>query len=269
MATLVFFHAHPDDETITTGGTIARATNEGHRVVLVVATDGRNGEVPDDLGEDETLVERRRVELERSAAVLGVQRVAWLGYRDSGMTGWEQNDDPESFWQADTDDAAKRLATIVSEEAADVLVVYDWHGNYGHPDHIKVHHVGYRAAEIAGVAEVFEATVNRDAIRAMVEQGRTAALAEGAEGLPEDFDVDGPADDGNPLGEPAEAISYVVDVSAYALQKREALRCHASQVTDTMFFLQMPEDQFVAAFGTEWYIRRGVPGPPVEGWLVA
>lgn len=271
MATIVFLHAHPDDESILTGGSIAKAADEGHRVVLVVATDGRHGELPDDLAEGETLVERRRVETERSAAVLGVHRVAWLGYHDSGMTGWEQNGDALSFHRADVDEAGGRLAAILREERAGaddlVLVTYDWHGNYGHPDHVKVHYVGYRGAELAGVENVFEATANRDAWREQVAVARATAEAAG-EPFPEDFDPDGPADDGNPMGEPAAAIALRVDVSAWAARKRESIRCHRSQVTDTTFFLSMPDDQFVVAFGTEWYVRPGVLGPPVDGWLV-
>jgi LmbE family N-acetylglucosaminyl deacetylase len=267
MATLVFFHAHPDDESIITGGSIARAADEGHRVVLVLATDGRHGETPDDLADGESLVERRRDEVARSAAVLGVHRVEWLGYHDSGMTGWEQNGDPDTFHQADVDEAAGRLAAILTEEQADVLVTYDWHGNYGHPDHIKVHHVGYRAADLAGVDAVFEATVNRDAVRTQIEAARSAA-GDDSELFGGDFDPDGPADDGNPMGEPADAIALRVDVSAWAARKRDSIRSHRSQVTDTTFFLSMPDDQFATAFGTEWYVRRGVAGPPVDGWLV-
>ena len=106
MGTLVVFHAHPDDEAIATGGSMARAHAEGHRVVLVVATDGEHGEVPDDLADGETLADRRRAETERSAAALGVDRVVWLGYADSGMTGWDANDNEQSFWRADVDEAA-------------------------------------------------------------------------------------------------------------------------------------------------------------------
>ena len=95
MGTLVCFHAHPDDESITTGGTMARAAAEGHRVVLVIATNGEYGEVPEDLAPGETLVDRRRVETAHSAEALGIDRVVWLGYEDSGMTGWEQNANPD------------------------------------------------------------------------------------------------------------------------------------------------------------------------------
>ena len=107
MQTIVFFHAHPDDECIVTGGTIARAADEGNRVVLVVATNGDHGDVPEDLAHDETLIDRRRRETEQSAALLGVKHVLWLGYADSGMTGWDQNAHPESFWRADIEDAAR------------------------------------------------------------------------------------------------------------------------------------------------------------------
>ena len=174
MATLVCLHAHPDDESIATGGTIARAVAEGHRVVLVMATGGEYGETPPDLAPGETLADRRRAETERSAAVLGVHRLAWLGYRDSGMTGWEQNAMPGSFIGADVEEAAGRLADILREERADVLTSYDWHGNYGHPDHIQVHRVGMRAAEMTGV-RVVQATMNRDAMRIMAQQAKEAA----------------------------------------------------------------------------------------------
>lgn len=264
MATLVFFHAHPDDEAITTGGSIARAVAEGHRVVVVVATDGARGETPDDLAAGETLVERRRAEMEGSIAVLGAHRLAWLGYADSGMTGWAQNTDPDSFLQADLDEAGGRLAAILREEAADVLVVYDWHGNYGHPDHIRVHDVGYVAASLAGTSTVFEATVNRDEMRRFRATARDAGVVPDGD----DFDPDGPMDDGNPMGEPEAEIAVRVDVHEYLTQKRTALLSHRSQVTDTSFFAQMPDEAFAVSFGTEWFKRRGVPGPPTDGWLV-
>ena len=260
MGTIVHFHAHPDDEVMGSGGSSARAAAEGHRVVLVVATDGALGEVPDDLAPGETLVQRRRAETARSAAILGISEVVWLGYADSGMTGWEQNANPASFLQAPLDDAAQRLAAVLRTESADVLTVYDWHGVYGHPDHIKVHQVGLRAAELAGTGAVFEATINRDAVRAMMT---LMPQEDGAD----DFDVDGPADDGNPFGMPEDEITHAVDVSAFVGAKREAISCHASQVTDTGFFLTMPSEVFAAAFGTEWYIRRGATPPMKPGWL--
>jgi LmbE family N-acetylglucosaminyl deacetylase len=265
MSTLVCFHAHPDDEAIATGGAIARAASEGHRVVLVVATNGEYGEVPPDLAAGETLVDRRRIETEESARILGIERVVWLGYHDSGMTGWDQNDDPRSFHLAPVDEAAERLAVILREERADVVTVYDWHGNYGHPDHIKVHHVGHRAAELAGTGTVVEATVNRSEVRRLMNAAREA----GAIAFGDEFDIDGPADDGNPMGMEEHELTLAVDVSAFVGLKRRAVMAHRSQVTDTSFFAEMPEEMFAASFGTEWYIEKGVDpnGTPRQGWF--
>lgn len=253
MATLVCFHAHPDDESMTTGGVMAKYAAAGHRVVLVVATGGEHGECPDDLAPGESLAHRRRIETERSAAALGVARITWLGYEDSGMTGWEQNTEPRSFHLADVNEAARRLADVLREERADVLTVYDWHGNYGHPDHIKVHHVGHRAADLAGTPHVYEATMNRDHVRKIME----TAPAEFTEEA--DFDPDGPADDGNPFGMGEHELTTAVDVSDFAECKRTSVACHASQVTDTGMFLSMPPEAFAMAFGTEWFIRKGAP----------
>ena len=225
-----------------------------------MATGGEYGETPPDLAPGETLADRRRAETERSAAVLGVHRLAWLGYRDSGMTGWEQNAMPGSFIGADVEEAAGRLADILREEHADVLTSYDWHGNYGHPDHIQVHRVGSRAAAITGV-RLLEATMNRDAMRRFSEQARAAGAEESG------FDPDGPADDGNPMGTLEVDITMSVDVSEFVPRKRESIRCHASQITDSGFFSQMPDDVFAMVFGTEHFIDPLRGGPVQPGWL--
>jgi LmbE family N-acetylglucosaminyl deacetylase len=271
VATLVCFHAHPDDEAILTGGTMARAHDEGHRVILVIATDGAHGEVPDDLGPDETLVERRARELECSARVLGVDEVLWLGYGDSGMNGWAQNDDPSSLHRADLNEAAERLAEMLVQHDADVLTIYDWHGNYGHPDHIMVHRIGVAAAELVADRcvglRVFEATINRDEmVRMMSEFGGIGPDGES------DFDPNGPADDGNPMGMPEAQLTHEIDVSAFLDLKRNALACHRSQVADSSFFLSMDPSAFARAFGREWFIERGADlGDAVAGvrrtWL--
>ena len=268
MATLVCFHAHPDDEAIVTGGTMARAAAEGHRVVLVIATDGACGEVPDDLGPDESLADRRRTETATSAAALGVDRVVHLDYADSGMTGWEQNDSPGAFWQADVDEAAARLAEVLRDEQADVLTIYDWHGGYGHPDHIQVHRVGCRAEELARVdvpdLRVMESTMNRDEMR----RGWEAATELAAEHFgPDDFDPDGPMDDGNPMGTPEAELTLGVDVSDYVAAKRASITAHRSQVSDSSFFLQMPEDMFTMAFGREWFVEHDRPAGMRMGWI--
>jgi LmbE family N-acetylglucosaminyl deacetylase len=248
MATLVAFHAHPDDECISQSGTLAKAADAGHRTVLVYATRGEVGQVPDGfLAPGESLVERRIAEAERSASVLGVARVEWLGYRDSGMIGTADNDDPRCFWRADVDDAAARLAAIVREEGADVLTVYDDHGNYGHPDHIQVHRVGVRAAELAGTPQVLEVTFNRDHLRRMLEA--SGAAAELSDDLPSVDEV----------GTPEELITTAVDVRGVLDRKRASMEAHASQSQDTGWLLALPPEAFRESVGYEWYIRRGAP----------
>jgi len=163
MATLVCFHAHPDDEAISTGGMMAKASAAGHRVVLVCATRGECGEPqPGVLRDGEQLWERRMVELDDAARILGANKPLWLGYEDSGMAGEESNLNPACLWQSDHEEATARLAAILDEVDADVLTIYDEHGGYGHPDHIRVHTIGKAAASAAGLQHVYEATLNRD-----------------------------------------------------------------------------------------------------------
>lgn len=254
MATLVCFHAHPDDECIATGGVMAKAAKDGHRVVLVVATRGEHGEVAEGFLDDgEHLWQRRVQETHAAAEILGAQRVEFLGYVDSGMMGTPENDKPGSFWTADVEDAARRLATILSEETADVVTIYDDHGGYGHPDHIQVHRVGKRAAEIAGTPRVYQSTINRDhLIRGMRE--RASEMPEGTE-MP---DFENAAD----FGSPEAVITGAVDVSEFLDHKRRAMQAHASQITEQSFFLQMPPEAFAFGFGTEWFIRDG-QGPGI------
>lgn len=253
MATVVSFHAHPDDESIGTGGSLARAAAEGHRVVLVFGTRGELGEVAAGfLAAGETLGERRERECHESARILGAARVEFLGYRDSGMMGEASNDDPACFWQADVDEAADRLARILREEDAAVLTIYDDHGGYGHPDHIQVHRVGLAAAARAGTPHVLEMTMNRDHMRSLMAAGAEMAEAAGVD--PAEFEA---PDLGDDFGSPASAITTAVDVTAYLDTKRASMRAHASQIADDSFFLALPEEAFAAAFGTEWFIRHG------------
>ncbi len=262
MTTIVFLHAHPDDEASQTAGAMARAVAEGHRVVTVFATNGDHGELPAaGLPDGETLVHWRRREAQASADALGVQRIAWLGYADSGMSGWEQNTADGAFHGADVDEAARRLADILDEEDADVLVGYDWHGGYGHPDHVKVHPVVHRAAELARRRpRLLESTMNRDAVRRAYQAAVAAGQANEA------FDPDQPMDDGNPLGTPESEITWQVDVSGYLAQRRAALEAHRSQATDIEGMLGVPEDVFAMMFGTEHYIEPGAASGMRVGW---
>lgn len=256
--TLVLFHAHPDDEAIATAGTMARAATAGHRVVLVLATGGELGEVAEGfLDEGENLASRRAIEVERAASVLGVARVAFLGYHDSGMAGEPTNEADGAFAATPIDDAAQRLAEILREENAEVLTIYDENGNYGHPDHIQVHRVGIRAGELAGTPRVYEATMNRDYIRDLIRSRADEMQDIGDAPDPEDFEI----------GMPASAITTTVDVRDFIALKRAAMQAHASQIPEESFFLQLPLEAFREAFGYEWFIRRDSAPGTAESWL--
>jgi LmbE family N-acetylglucosaminyl deacetylase len=251
VATMVSFHAHPDDETIVTGGVLAKAADEGHRVVLVFATRGEHGEVPEGfLQPGQELAAVRTEEVDRSARILGASRVAFLDYVDSGMMGTPTNDAPRAFWRADPGEAAERLASILREEDARILTIYDANGGYGHPDHIQVHRVGVRAAELAGTARVYEATTSREDVRRGLQSARDAGLP-----IPGDLNID----DLDDFGVPETTLTTAVDVSPWLDRKRAAMAAHASQITESSFFLAMPPELFARAFGTEWFIRRGAP----------
>ncbi len=238
--TLVAFHAHPDDESIVTGGVLAQAADSGRRVVLVVATRGELGTAgPGDIPAGPELAAQRTRETERAAEILGVSRVEFLGYHDSGMAGMATNDAPGSFWSADVDEAAARLAAILDDERADVL-------------HIQVHRVGIRAAaQAVRPPRIYETTVDASYIRGLMEHADD--LVPG--GLPPDL-PDPPSLD---LGVDPARITTTVDVSDVVDRKRAALAAHASQVDETSFFLAMPLDVFRTAFRYEWFIRRGAP----------
>ena len=237
---------------------MAQTAAAGGRVVLVVATRGERGEPqPGVLADGEALWERRIPETFAAAEILGVQRVEFLGYVDSGMMGEPSNNFPYSFWTADVEQAAQRLAAILRDEAADVLTVYDDNGGYGHPDHIQVHRVGTRAAEIAGTPRILQATMNRDQIRRSREQfdEAAAAVAE-AEAASDDVEV---PDTGDQFGKPEAELTHGLDVTGQVDLKRRAMAAHASQISPDSWFLKLDDDVFTMAFGTEWFIETGAP----------
>ena len=255
MATLVCFHAHPDDEAIATGGTMLLASRAGHRVVLVLATKGEQGEpVEGVLAPGEELWRRRVQEAELSAEILGAHRVEFLGYEDSGMIDEPTNGNPRSFWQADLDQAAARLAVILEDESADVLTIYDPNGGYGHPDHINVHRVGTLAAERVGIDRVFWSTMNRTRIQQLMEDSPDLA-----DSIDDERSEDIEAAE---FGTPEDEITHAVDVCSVLAEKRAAMAAHASQISSEDFFLSLPLEHFASAFGTEWYVE---PGRPRDG----
>jgi LmbE family N-acetylglucosaminyl deacetylase len=245
---VVFFHAHPDDEAIFTGGTMTMLAAAGHRVVLVVATGGELGlpvlDTPDHLAAV------RSEETARAAELLGTSSVHLLGFHDSGMPGDPANDAAGCFWRSALDDAAAALAAILTAESAAALVVYDETGIYGHPDHIQVHRVGHRAATLAGVGTVYEATVDREYLHFVETHLVAEAILTGDLGLVRSH-----------IGTPTVAITTAVDVRATLETKRAAMAAHASQIPETASALQLPVDRFAAVYGWEWYVRHGPPGP--------
>jgi LmbE family N-acetylglucosaminyl deacetylase len=246
VATVVAFHAHPDDEVLLTGGTIALLAAAGHRVVIVTASDGDVWNGPDQ--------GRRLAELRASAALLGAARVVHLGYADSGY-GPVLFDDPPGrtrFARADAAGAAGKLAALLTEEKAELLLSYDAGGGYGHRDHVRVHEVGAQAAALAGV-RVVEATVPRElAVRAgrplialrLVQRHRLAELGQ--------------------YGTPRSALTHRVDVRPYAARKRAALAAHHTPLSGRgrsarLFRLlaRAPLPLFRVAAGTEWFAEPG------------
>jgi LmbE family N-acetylglucosaminyl deacetylase len=256
--TLVSFHAHPDDEALLTGGTLARAAADGHRVVLVVATAGELGLASSALT-DGTLGERRRLELLTSARALGVARVEVLGYADSGAAGRDEPGElPEAFSAADVEEVAERLAVILREESADVLTSYDAAGGYGHPDHVHVHRVAARAAELAGTPVLLEATVDR---RWIVRAVGLLRLLSRLVRMPELPDMT--------MAYTAHAdLTHCVDVVAFLGAKRAALRAHASQATSDgsqrtlALLLRLPRPIAAVVLGREWFREVGRTSDP-------
>lgn len=262
--TLLAFHAHPDDEALLTSGTLARAAAEGHRVIVVTATDGDLGLTSSAYGAPgvSTLGRRRLAELWESCRALRVARVEWLGYADSG-SGDEVYPDPPGmvrFVRADVDEAAERLAQILREESVDVLLTYDAHGGYGHRDHVQVHRVGARAAELAGTPRVLQATVPRDLIC------RALDLVAHVYRFPPEFDR---ASFDRAYSAAAE-ITHRIDVRRHIPAKRASMRAHASQAAaddgdrTLAAFLRIPRPVYDLVFGGEWFVDPARPaGSPV------
>jgi LmbE family N-acetylglucosaminyl deacetylase len=250
--TLVSFHAHPDDEALLTGGTLARAAAEGHRVVLVVATAGEAGLAADRGG---GLGGRRLFELRQAAGELGCARIECLGYPDSGST---HPVPAGSFAAMPVTEPAARLAAILREEAADVLTVYDPAGGYGHPDHVAVHHVGLAAARLAGTPCVLAATVDRTALR------RASRVLSWLPRVPAEF---GPARFRTAYTA-REQLTHRIDVRRYTAAKRAALAAHVSQagggdsLRTLALLLRLPRPVFHRLLGAEWFVEIGRPPGP-------
>jgi LmbE family N-acetylglucosaminyl deacetylase len=247
MATVVAFHAHPDDEVILTGGTLARIAAEGHRVVVVAATDGFVGKPPD----FKSTVDRV-AELHASAGVLGVHRVVLLGYADSGYGPVFFADPPgrTRFARADTEEAAQRLANVLREERADLLISYEANGGYGHRDHVKVHEVGERAAQLVKTPRVLYATMPRELL---VRGLRIAKRLR----MPYFYD---PAVVPTAYS-PEASITHRIDVRSFAKTKKRAMAQHRSQIPRLALPLLalLPSPVFGLVAGREWFVDPAAP----------
>ncbi|MFJ7074968.1 N-acetyl-1-D-myo-inositol-2-amino-2-deoxy-alpha-D-glucopyranoside deacetylase [Streptomyces sp. NPDC098781] len=254
---LLLVHAHPDDESINNGATMAKYAAEGARVTLVTCTLGEHGEViPAELRHltGTALGEHRLGELTAAMRELGVEDFRLLGgqgrYEDSGMMGIADNDDPASLWQADVDEAARALAEVILEVRPQVLVTYDPDGGYGHPDHIQTHRIATRAAELAADAgwEIPKIYWNR--VPRTVAEEAFARLQVDLPGLP--FaksagveDVPGVVDD--------ERVTTVIDGTAHAAAKAAAMRAHATQIDVADLYFALSNELAQPLFTTEYY----------------
>ncbi|QTZ93946.1 N-acetyl-1-D-myo-inositol-2-amino-2-deoxy-alpha-D-glucopyranoside deacetylase [Streptomyces auratus] len=272
---LLLVHAHPDDESINNGVTMARYAAEGAQVTLVTCTRGEEGEViPPELAHlapdrDDTLGPYRVGELAAAMAALGVTDHRFLGgpgrYRDSGMMGAPQNERPDSFWQAPLDEAAAELVAVIREVRPQVMVTYDPDGGYGHPDHIQAHRVAMRGAELAAAADFRPELGGSHAIekiywncnpRSAVEEGfaRLRAAGHSFPGIASADDVPGVVPD-------AEVTASVTGGRAAADAKTAAMRAHYTQIAVDGPFFALSNDLGQPLFATEHYrLVHGVPG---------
>ena len=236
-ATLLFLHAHPDDECILTGATMASATTLGFRVLVAYGTRGDAGETNKDLG-GETLGDRRTREAIAACDVLGADRIEWLGYADSGMVDTTTNEHPDAFCNADLDEATDRLLTQLGGEPVDAVIGYDRNGTYGHPDHSQVHRLAHHCAEALQVSWVLDATYDRDYLASLEETGY---------GVIDETFASGRAE-----------LTHYCEGETALLKKMEAIAHHQSQVPDDWNNDKPDVAGFAQRFGTEWYIAHQV-----------
>ncbi|MER5462572.1 N-acetyl-1-D-myo-inositol-2-amino-2-deoxy-alpha-D-glucopyranoside deacetylase [Streptomyces sp. NPDC002668] len=271
---LLLVHAHPDDESINNGATMALYAAAGAQVTLVTCTLGEEGEViPPDLAHlapdrEDRLGVHRVGELAAAMKELGVTDHRFLAgpgrFRDSGMMGVEQNHREGAFWNTDVDEAAPYLVEVIRSARPQVLVTYDPHGGYGHPDHIQAHRVAMRAAELAadpafrrdlGEAHTIAKIYWNRVPRSVAEEGFARLRAAGADfpGIAALDDIPGVVDDSE--------ITAEIDATAYAEQKAAAMRAHATQIAVDGPFFALSNDLGQPIFATEYYqLVRGESG---------
>jgi N-acetyl-1-D-myo-inositol-2-amino-2-deoxy-alpha-D-glucopyranoside deacetylase len=268
---LLLVHAHPDDETINNGVTMAKYAALGAQVTLVTCTRGEEGEVlVNELAnlasdKDDKLGEHREMELKDAMDELGIKDFRFLGapskkWRDSGMMGTPANDRGDVFWQADLDEASNELVKIILEIKPQVLITYDEFGGYGHPDHIKAHRVAMRAAELAAnqgwqVNKIYWNTMPRSVIQMGIEKMKEVGS---------DFFGAESADD-LPFAKPDELVSTVVNAPEYVPAKLAAMKAHATQISVDGPFFALSNNLGLSVWGDEYYtLVKGEKAAPFD-----
>lgn len=245
-STVAFLHAHPDDEAIFTGGTMAMLAAAGHRVVLLVATSGGLG-VPR-LAEPDLATERESETL-RCCEALGVDAVHFLRFEDSGLHG----ENPAGFvHQPQEAIIAQATAALRNYGPLDCLVSYDDHGIYGHPDHLQVHRCGRALKQQLALRTLYESTVDREYLH-FVETHVVVEAGLGERPLGRGLAA-------SDLGLPSLLIDLTVDVNSELDRKRQAMAAHESQLPADAPAFALGQQNFAAVYGYEWYVRLGPPG---------
>ena len=268
---LLLVHAHPDDETINNGITMAKYAQEGAKVTLVTCTRGEEGEVlVEELGNlasnrDDKLGEHREIELKNAMKLLGIEDYRFLGapdkkWRDSGMIGTPQNERSDVFWQANLEEVVQQLVKVILETKPQVLITYDEFGGYGHPDHIKANQVAMKAADLAAtqgwkISKIYWNTMPRSVIQngieKMKEVGSSFFGAESADDLP--------------FAKPDELVSTVIRGVEFVPQKLEAMKAHATQIAVDGPFFALSNNLGLSVWGDEYYtLVKGEKSEPFD-----
>ena len=261
--TMMAVHAHPDDESSSTGGVLATYSDQGIRTVVVTCTNGEFGDAPggvkpgEDGHDEQAVAQLRLAELRQACKILGVTDLEPLGYHDSGMPDWDYKERPEAFCNIPLAEVAGRVGTLIERYRPQVVISYDAEGMYQHPDHVHAARAAAAAVAATGIPAKFYLTALRPSSWQRVWQ----ALRELGE------DVPGPREVTAEMRAQMEAaerrITTMVDIRPVLTRKREALFAHASQIRES-WFSKIPEDIAESAFGTETFIRaRDSTGAPV------
>jgi len=268
---LLLVHAHPDDETINNGVTMAKYAVEGVHVTLVTCTRGEEGEVLVESlknlasDKDDKLGDHREIELKDAMIELGISDFRFLGspnkkWRDSGMIGAPQNERNDVFWQSDLDEAANELVKVILEIKPQVMITYDEFGGYGHPDHIKAHQVAMRAAEISAsqgwqITKIYWNTMPKSVLQTsmdkMKEMGSEFFGAESVDELP--------------FAKADELVTSVVKAQEYVPQKLAAMKAHATQISVDGPFFALSNNLGLSVWADEYYtLVKGEISPPFD-----